>query len=133
MPFTITKNGTLNGGINVDTYYLDSIQVCPSSFSITAMSPTGLANVKNTASNFDVINFPNPANNATTIIVDLKTASNFEVVLYSSVGQMLTTYKVNGHIGSNEINVDLSNFSSGIYFYNVKVGSSVVTKKLVIQ
>jgi len=63
------------------------------------MSPTGIQTVKATASNFDVLAFPNPADKATTVIVGLKEASNFEVTFYNSIGQLVDTYKVNGHIG----------------------------------
>lgn len=133
MPYTSTKNTGLNGATNVDTYYLDGIQVCPAAYTITAMSPTGIQTVKAATSNFDVLAFPNPADKATTVIVGLKEASNFEVTFYNSIGQLVDTYKVNGHIGGNEINIDLNNYKAGIYFYNVKVGGSVVTKKLVVQ
>jgi hypothetical protein len=135
IPLTVTRNATLNGGVSVDTYYLSGAQLCPANFTLNPMSPKGVGvGVANaTTVNFEVLNFPNPANAATTIIVGLKDASNFEVVLYNSIGQMVDTYKVNGQVGSNEINIDLSSFNSGIYFYNVKVGNSVVTKKLVIQ
>jgi hypothetical protein len=135
MPFTVTKNSGLNGGVDVDTYFLGD-QLCPTSFSINPMSPKAgctLAVTNEHMFNFNVINFPNPAEKATTIVVDLKDALKFEVVLYSSVGQLLSTYKINGQVGSNEINVDLSGFAAGVYFYNVKVGNSVVTKKLVVQ
>lgn len=135
MPFTSTKNTTLNGGINVDTYYLDGVTVCPSSFSINLCFPFPCASVDETKnnSNFDVFNFPNPADDGTTIIVDLKEAANFKVTFYNSIGQLVDTYKVTGQIGSNEINIDLRNFKSGIYFYTVKVGSAVATKKLVVE
>lgn len=133
MPYTSTKNTTNNGGINVDTYYIDGIQICPSSFTVNPMKPTGISTTQANTVNFDVFNFPNPADDATTIIVGLKAASNFEVTFYNSIGQLIDTYKVNGQIGSNEINIDLNNFKAGIYFYNVKVGGSVVTKKLVVQ
>ncbi len=134
MPYTSTKNAGLNGGAAVDTYYLSGISVCPTSFSVTPLSPVnGIGNINSTTVNFDVFNFPNPADDATTIIIGLKAASNFEVVIYNSIGQLVDSYKVNGQIGSNEINIDLNNYKSGIYFYNVKVGVSVVTKKLVVQ
>jgi hypothetical protein len=132
IPFTVSKNATLDGAVTIDTYFLGD-QVCPTAFSITPMSPTGIASTKNNVVDYDVINFPNPANGATTIIVGLKVASNFEVSLYSSVGQLITSYNLVGQVGSNQIDVNLSSLSAGIYFYNVKVGNSVVTKKLVVQ
>lgn len=135
VPFSIEYNGTNNGDVQMDAYYLSGAQLCPASFSLNPMSPKGVGvGVTNANTvNYDVLNFPNPADKATTIVVGLKEASNFEVVIYNSIGQVVDTYKLNGQIGSNEINVDLSNFRSGVYFYNVKVGGSIVTKKLVVQ
>lgn len=133
VPFTIAYNSTNDGGAAVNAYYLDHAQLCPASFSLNPMAPTSVANVTKSEVSFDVINFPNPASDASTIVVGLKEASNFEVAVYNSVGQLIDTYKVNGHIGSNEIHIDLSNFASGVYVYNVKVGNSSVTKKLIVE
>lgn len=135
IPFTISYNATNNGDIQVDTYYLGGVSLCNSSYLYNPMSPKGVGAgiANNTAAAYEVNNFPNPADKATTIMVSLKEASHFEVTLYNSIGQLMDTYKMNGQTGNNEINVDLSNFKSGIYFYNVKVGGSVVTKKLVVQ
>jgi hypothetical protein len=135
MPFTITYNGTYNGDIQVDTYYLDGIQLCNSDYLYNPLSPKGLGAGITAANsvNYEVGNYPNPANDMTTIMVGLKDASYFEVAIYNSIGQLMNTYRLNGQAGANPINVDLSNFNSGVYFYNVKVGSSVVTKKLIVQ
>jgi hypothetical protein len=135
IPYTITYNATYDGISAVDDYYLNGVQVCAANYSINPLSPKGCAlGIENKETvNYEVMNFPNPANHATTIIVGLKEVSNFEIAIYNSIGQLIDTYKVNGHIGSNEINIDLSGFNAGVYFYNVKVGSSVVTKKLVVQ
>ncbi len=133
IPFTIAHNSTNDGGSAVNAYYLDHAQLCPSSFTVPVMAPVSVGNVAKAEVNFDVMNFPNPANGASTIVVGLKEASNFEVAIYNSVGQLMDTYKVNGHIGSNEIHVDLSNFASGVYVYNVKIGKQSVTKKLIVE
>lgn len=133
VPFTITYNSTNDGSTNVDTYYLDHAQLCPSSFTVPVMAPVSVGNVTKSEVSFDVMNFPNPANDASTIVIGLKEASNLEVVIYNSVGQLMDTYKVNGQKGANEIHVDLSNFASGVYVYNVKVGNTSVTKKLIVE
>ncbi len=135
IPYTITYNGTNNGDVQVDTYYLDGVQVCNSDYVNNPMSPkgTGVGITTVNTVNYEVGNYPNPAKEMTTITVGLKNASYLEVAIHNSVGQLISTYKLNGQTGSNQINVDLSNFSSGVYFYEVKVGSSVVTKKLIVQ
>lgn len=133
VPYSITYNGTNDGGVSVASYYINGTQVCPSAFSVTPMAPVGVAEIAKENVTFDVMNFPNPANGATSIVVGLKEGSNFEVAIYNSVGQLVDTYKVNGQVGGNEIHVDLNNFAAGVYVYNVKVGNTTVTKKLVVQ
>lgn len=135
MPFTITYNATTDGDVPVDTYYLSGVQLCNSDYLYNPMSPKGLGAGVTAANsvNYEVASYPNPAQEMTTINVGLKDASYFEVAIYNSIGQLMDTYKLNGQVGPNPINVDLSNFKSGVYFYNVKVGSSVVTKKLIVQ
>jgi hypothetical protein len=141
MPLTITYNSTYNGSIDVNTYYLDNIQLCASSFSINSLAPktggctTCLTGIGNAEEVFDysVSNFPNPAREATTMRIELKDASAFDMAIYNSVGQLMDIYKMKGQPGINEINVNLSNYAPGIYFYKVKVGKAVMTKKLVVQ
>ena len=135
---TITRNPTLDGSIAVQTYFSNNGVIPTSAFSIPSLSPKGagctlVVNSESTF-NYNVSNFPNPASDATTIVVTLKEkASNIDVVIYNSIGQKVDSYKVNGQIGTNEINVALNNFKAGIYFYNVTVGNSTVSKKLIVQ
>lgn len=133
VPFTVTYNGGLDGSVAVDTYYLNGTQICPTSFSVNPLRPVGVNEATKAEVNFEVVNYPNPASGSTTILVGLKDAKAFEVAIYNAVGQLVDTYKVNGHIGGNEIHIDLNNFSAGVYVYNVKVGNSTVTKKLIVQ
>jgi hypothetical protein len=138
IPTTLTKNATLDGSINTDTYFNDNAVFASSSFSITAMAPksgcTVTAISNQTAYNYEVSAYPNPANQQTTVVVRLKEkASNIEVTILNSVGQLVNTYHVNGQLGVNEVNVNLSNLSAGVYFYNVKVENASVTKKLIVQ
>lgn len=139
LPTTITRNPSLDGSIAVQTYFNDNAVFTAASFNIPAMSPkamagciTGLA-VQNVY-NYEVSCYPNPADQATTIVVSLKEkASNIEVTLHNQLGQLVNTYNVNGQLGVNEVNVNLSSLSAGVYFYKVNVNGSVVTKKLIVQ
>jgi hypothetical protein len=139
VPVTLTKNGTLDGSVAVDTYFNDNGVICGSQFTINKMSPkgptgcvTGIAN--STAFNYEVGAYPNPAEQSTTILVNLKEqASNINVTIMNSIGQVVKTIKSSGSIGANEFTIDLNSLSSGVYFYNVQVGNSSVTKKLIVQ
>lgn len=78
--------------------------------------------------------YPNPAVNNTTIEVNLKENSKMEIVILNSVGQVVFSNQIAGNAGINKIDFNTSHLSSGIYFYQVKVGSSnPVSKKLMIQ
>lgn len=133
VPFTITYNGTNDGSVPVNTYYLKGNSICAASFTANALHPTAVSEIAKENVTFNVMNFPNPANGATTILVGLKDAANFDVAIYNAVGQVVDTYKVNGQAGANEIHIDLSKFAAGVYVYNVKVGNTTVTKKLIVE
>lgn len=134
VPFTAVTSTSGSDGLSpVNVFYIKGAQMCAAAFNMNPMAPTGVAETTNNNINFDVLNFPNPASAATTILVNLKDAKPFEIAIYNAVGQLVDTYKVNGQFGANEINIDLSNFASGVYVYNVKVGNSTVTKKLIVQ
>jgi len=78
-------------------------------------------------------NYPNPFSTSTTIKVGLVSADNITVNVFNTVGQTVMTKSVKGVAGDNNIEVNASNLSDGMYYYSVKVGNSVVTKKMVIQ
>lgn len=69
---------------------------------------------------------PNPTNGP----LKLKANANLEAAtIYDLLGKELTTIKGN----SREMNVDLSNFTSGVYLIRVKSGNSSQTIKVVNQ
>lgn len=133
MPFTCEMSGTLDGLQAVNSYYIKGADLCPASFTVNPMRPTGINAVSKNDVNVQVINFPNPATESTTIVVGLKDAVAFEIAIYNAVGQVIDTYKVNGQAGNNQINIDLSSYAKGVYLYNVKVGGSTITKKLIVD
>lgn len=82
----------------------------------------------------NVVAYPNPSANSTTIDVNLKENAKMDIAILDNMGQVIYTTRIDGNQGSNKIDVNLSNLSSGIYFYQVKVeNSKPVTKKMMIQ
>jgi len=77
--------------------------------------------------------YPNPASNNATLNIDLKDNMDVDVVVLNTIGQVVKTSKAQGLAGENNINVDLTGLSSGIYMVNVKVGNSTSTKKLIVE
>ena len=78
-------------------------------------------------------NYPNPFNPTTKINFSLPEASNVKLSIYNILGQEVQTL-VNEQLSAGNYNVDFnaSNLSSGIYFYSLKAGSNVVTKKMTL-
>jgi hypothetical protein len=91
--------------------------------------------IKNESSSIANLNFyPNPASNNATIDVVLNETSKLDIAILNTVGQTIYSTSVNGNAGNNKIDVNLSNLSSGLYFYQVKVGNSkAVTKKFAVE
>ncbi len=99
------------------------------------MGNSGSLGVKENSSLVSNLNFyPNPASSNGTIEVVLKETTKMDLSIVNSVGQTVYSNSISGNIGSNKIDVNLNNLSSGLYFYQVKVGNSnAITKKFTVQ
>jgi hypothetical protein len=78
-------------------------------------------------------NYPNPFNPVTTINYQL-TMNNFVTLkVYNTLGEEVATL-VNGEkpAGKYQVTFDASKLSSGIYFYRLKAGSFIQTKKMIL-
>ena len=73
---------------------------------------------------------PNPASDKLTINIDSKTDDNWSARLMNSVGQTLFS-KVGQNTNSFEVNV--ANFSNGLYFVEYQIGAEKKVEKVVIQ
>ncbi len=88
-------------------------------------------NALNSASNSIV--YPNPASDNAILAIDLKDNSSVDITVLNTIGQTVKANKAQGQVGENNINIDLSGLSSGIYMVNIKVGNASSTKKIVVQ
>jgi hypothetical protein len=79
-------------------------------------------------------NYPNPFNPSTVINYTIAKAGKVTLKVYNLLGQEVATL-VNGFQTANTYNVDFnaSTLSSGVYFYELRSGSNVVTKKMVLM
>ncbi len=78
-------------------------------------------------------NFPNPFNPATVIRYQLPAAVHVSIKVYDMAGREAATL-VNGQksAGRYSVNFDAAGLSSGVYFYTLRAGSFVQTRKLVV-
>ena len=78
-------------------------------------------------------NYPNPFNPSTDIKVTLNNAGVMSLKIYNVLGQLVDVvaqgYKP---AGSYSYNVNMDRFASGVYFYSLRQGSNVLTKKMLL-
>ncbi len=78
-------------------------------------------------------NYPNPFNPTTTILYSIPNSEFVELKVYDLLGKevanLVNEFKQSGN---HSVNFDGSNLSSGIYFYTIKAGSFIQSKKLVL-
>jgi len=79
-------------------------------------------------------NFPNPFSETSTIKVNLKEATELKFEILSLLGQKVyETTSANAQIGWNNLILNASDFSPGVYFYSVTTGDASVTKKMIVE
>jgi len=78
-------------------------------------------------------NYPNPFNPATTIQLALPEAGMVNLTVYNVLGQKVAdVYRGHMEAGYHHFNFHMSNLSSGVYFYRVKVNDFTAVKKMTI-
>lgn len=78
-------------------------------------------------------NAPNPFSNITTIELYSKDYSNYDFLIVDLMGKVVHNETINAVVGLNTIEVDASSFETGMYFYSIRNGQDVLTKKMIIQ
>jgi hypothetical protein len=78
-------------------------------------------------------NVPNPATSLTTIGYRLPGGGDVAFGLVNLIGQVLITQTLRSVAGDNQIHLDVSSLSNGIYYYFVEFEGQRRTKKLVIS
>ncbi|MBD3232903.1 MAG: T9SS type A sorting domain-containing protein [candidate division Zixibacteria bacterium] len=77
--------------------------------------------------------YPNPFNDKTTIIFKLPDAGEIELAIHNLNGQRLTVLEDGFRRGGkHSVNWDAAGFSSGVYFYQLKAGDKVISKRMTL-
>ena len=98
-------------------------------------STTGISDISEIPSSFDLSqNYPNPFNPSTVISYQLPQANYVTIKVYDMIGNEVATLideiKAPGYYS---VNFNASHLSTGVYFYQLKTGDLVSTKKLIIM
>ncbi len=97
---------------------------------LTGVKPTNNA----VPTRFDLSqNYPNPFNPSTDIKVSLSHAGVMSLMIYNVLGQVVQVVD-HGYEPAGEYiyNVNMDRFASGVYFYSLKQGANVITKKMLL-
>jgi hypothetical protein len=80
-------------------------------------------------------NYPNPVIASNTIIeFNLPAKTQAELSIYNTVGQkVMTILNSQLNAGNHQVNVDVTNFNNGLYFYELNTGNNNAVMKMVIQ
>jgi photosystem II stability/assembly factor-like uncharacterized protein len=79
-------------------------------------------------------NYPNPFNPVTIIKYQLKVKSYVTIAVYDLLGRKITTLaNQERSAGNYSVQWDATKYSSGVYFYKLKAGNFVETKKLLLM
>lgn len=79
-------------------------------------------------------NFPNPFTRTSVVNVNVRQSTTLTLEVVNMMGQQV--YTVDAGVaspGMNEISIDASNLSTGLYFYTVRAGETSITKKMIVE
>jgi hypothetical protein len=105
------------------------MQLANASTGVTAVARAGSA--PSTIQLFQ--NYPNPFNPSTTILYSLQARTHVVLSVHNVLGQLVATL-VNGSedAGVHQVRFDGSILASGLYFYRLRAGDVVQTRKLLL-
>jgi hypothetical protein len=120
---------SISKGPNVPYYY--SWQATLVNYNITGINKNNSTEIIKDYSLFQ--NYPNPFNPTTVINYQIPKDGFVSLKVYDLLGKEVKTL-ISGHKnpGSYSANFDASNLASGIYFYRLRAGNFISTKKMML-
>ena len=110
---------------NVSNDFILYVEVDFDYFPLTgSVSDLSLENILNIA--------PNPTNGQFNINVNLPENEEISLAIYNAVGQQIMNVE-NGQINKGTYAVDLTNHPEGIYYVQMNVQGSIITKKIALN
>ena len=138
IPLTITHNSTANGGTDVNHYYLKGTVFSSSDFTINPNMSGGATSgcsalyideKINEVNSFNII--PNPSSGLVSLSFLLDKPQDINLNIFDYLGRLIEDKEVKGIQGSNEIDLDLSSYNSGLYLITIVTDSFTETKKII--
>ena len=78
-------------------------------------------------------NYPNPFNPTTSISYSLTSKSHVELKVFNTLGaEVATLVSKTVDAGNHRVNFDATQLASGVYFYRLKSGNQLITRKMML-
>tara|TARA_B100000768_G_C11279529_1_gene377740 strand:- start:118 stop:3717 length:3600 start_codon:yes stop_codon:yes gene_type:complete len=77
--------------------------------------------------------YPNPTSEMVNISFNSNIGNSYQLKIINSLGQVIQNIEKTSLNGSNEMSIDVSNYSAGLYFVKIKVDNISTLKKLLIK
>ena len=133
LSWTILACGTSSSFEAMAYTSMDTGYVCGSQGTILKTVNGGGLEVRETT--FDKIDlnvFPNPFDGQINFVLTDQLGEGITSLnIYDAFGRMVSVHGNEAAMNNTETSLDLSGFSSGIYFYSLKIGDSILTGKIV--
>lgn len=94
----------------------------------------GIKNYKTISQDNVSQNIPNPCNGISKVYVVLDEPCDMSLEVTNMMGQLVYQLPVRHYsTGKNELTINASSLTSGVYFYTVRSGNKAVTKKMMVE
>lgn len=119
---------------NADIWPLANVGTFETAINSAGYNPTptacGVASVNTLeSSSLDVVLYPNPSKDATSIKVGLESNQEVNVIVYNAIGAVVENQSFQGLTGENSFSVNTSDLENGHYMVNVQLADGKATVK----
>jgi hypothetical protein len=102
-------------------------------YTLDVLSEIAVADLNISQNILTLENYPNPANQSTTMKFDLAKAEMASITVTNLMGKKVLDRTFNARRGENLQIIPTDEFAPGIYLYSVTVGDRKMTKKMLVQ
>ena len=125
---SIDRNGSHDVITTFDHYFYEGCKFNTSDFTVQFVG------VNEQAANFGSLNiYPNPAKDQINLNVNMVSGENVSFQITNSLGQVVLVENRSLVNGNNNVQLNTSKLTSGVYFVTITSETSKVTSKIVIQ
>jgi len=117
--YTIYNASNVTDSVQITVIYNEALQF------------VGIKENKQKLTQFNI--FPNPTKGIVTLNMNAGVEHKSSLTIYNTIGELVVEKEVALIAGKNIVKIDLQHVASGIYIAQLKEGSTVTTRKIIIE